>query len=327
MPVSEFDLIDRYFRRQAAQRDDVVLGIGDDAAVMQVPADRQLVVAMDTLVAGRHFPPQTAAFDIGWKALAVNLSDLAAMGARPAWATLSLTVPAVDEDWLEGFATGFFQLAGQYQVALVGGDTTRGPLSVTVQVHGLVENGKALRRAGARAGQRLFITGTLGDAACALQALRAGHSVAPDRLRRLNRPEPRVDFGLALAGSGAAVIDISDGLLADLGHLLDASQCGATLWIDRLPCAPGPGPAMEPGMLDCQLQGGDDYELCFSLDAGQVGTLSRFARELQLPITEIGVIEAQTGIRCRHEDGRLYTPSGTGFDHFREVVNDQGRPA
>ncbi|HHH43446.1 MAG TPA: thiamine-phosphate kinase [Gammaproteobacteria bacterium] len=322
MTVSEFDIIERYFRRQAVQRDDVVLGIGDDAAVLQVPADRQLVVAMDTLVAGRHFPPQTAAFDIGWKALAVNLSDLAAMGARPTWATLSLTLPAVDEDWLEGFASGFFQLAGQYQVALVGGDTTRGPLSVTVQVHGLVASGKALRRAGARAGQRLFVTGTLGDAACALQALSAGHSVAPDRLRRLNRPEPRVEFGLVLAETGAAVIDISDGLLADLGHLLDASHCGATVWIDRLPAAPGGEAGTPPGVLDCQLQGGDDYELCFSVDAGQVETLTRSARRLQVPLTEIGVIETQPGIRCRHEDGSLYTPSGTGFDHFRDVAND-----
>jgi len=174
MVVSEFDIIERYFRHRVTQRDDVVLGIGDDAALLQVPPDRQLVVAMDTLVAGRHFPPQANAFDIGWKALAVNLSDLAAMGASPAWATLSLTIPAADEAWLENFASGFFQLAERYQVELVGGDTTRGPLSVTVQLHGFVEQGKALQRTAARAGQQLFVTGTLGDAACALQALQAG---------------------------------------------------------------------------------------------------------------------------------------------------------
>jgi thiamine-monophosphate kinase len=277
MALSEFDIIERYFRRHTTQRDDVVLGIGDDAALLQVPADRQLVVAMDTLVAGRHFPPQTTAFDVGWKALAVNLSDLAAMGASPAWATLSLTMPAADEVWLEGFARGFFQLAERYQVELVGGDTTRGPLSVTVQLHGLVERGKALRRAAARAGQKLFVTGTLGDAACALQALQADGKTNPDLLQRLNRPEPRVDFGLALAGVGAAAIDISDGLLADLGHILDASCCGATLWVDRLPRSPALDSIQDAEALACQLYGGDDYELCFSVDAEQAEQINRFA--------------------------------------------------
>jgi thiamine-monophosphate kinase len=321
MAVSEFDIIERYFARHTTQRDDVVLGIGDDAALLQLPADRHLVVAMDTLVAGRHFLPQTAAFDIGWKALAVNLSDLAAMGASPAWATLSLTIPAADEVWLEGFANGFFQLAERYHVELVGGDTTRGPLSVTVQLHGLVERGKALRRAAARAGQQLFVTGTLGDAACALQSLQAGDKTNPDLLRRLNRPEPRVGFGLALAGTGAAAIDISDGLLADLGHILDASQCGATLWVDRLPRSPGLESIQDTEALACQLYGGDDYELCFSVDADQAEQLSRLAQQQQLSITGIGVIESQTGIRCTHNDGTVYTPQGTGFDHFRDTAD------
>jgi len=321
MAASEFDIIARYFKRHTAARDDVVLGIGDDAAVLQVPADRQLVVTMDTLVAGRHFPPQTTAFDIGWKALAVNLSDLAAMGADPAWATLSLTIPAADEGWLEGFAKGFFQLAERYQVELVGGDTTRGSLSVTVQLHGLIEPGKALRRNTARAGQKLFVTGTPGDAACALQTLQAGDKPDPYLLQRLNRPEPRVDFGLALAGTGASVIDISDGLLADLGHILDASQCGATLWIDQLPCSSALESMTERDTLACQLYGGDDYELCFSVDADQVKQLTRHAQQQQLPMTAIGVIESQTGIRCAHDDGRPYTPQGTGFDHFRDTMD------
>jgi thiamine-monophosphate kinase len=321
MALSEFDIIERYFRRHTTQRDDVVLGIGDDAALLRVPADRQLVVAVDTLVAGRHFPLQTAAFDMGWKALAVNLSDLAAMGASPAWATLSLTMPAADEVWLEGFARGFFQLAERYQVELVGGDTTRGPLSVTVQLHGLVERGKALRRAAARAGQKLFVTGTLGDAACALQALQADGKTNPDLLQRLNRPKPRVDFGLALAGTGAAAIDISDGLLADLGHLLDASQCGATLWVNRLPRSPALDSIQGTEVLACQLYGGDDYELCFSVDADQVERLNRLAQQQQLPMTAIGVIESQTGIRCTSDDGSPYTPQGTGFDHFRDTAD------
>jgi len=319
MAVSEFDIIERYFRQHVTQRNDVVLGIGDDAALLQVPADRQLAVAMDTLVGGRHFPLQTAAFDVGWKALAVNLSDLAAMGARPVWATLSLTTPAVDEDWLTGFCNGFFQVAERYRVELVGGDTTRGPLSITVQVHGLLESGKALRRAAARAGQQLFVTGTLGDAACALQAFEAGDTVPAEVLQRLNRPDPRVDFGQALAGTGAAAIDISDGLLADLGHILEASQCGATLWIDRLPHAPALESVPGERMLACQLYGGDDYELCFSVDAEQVEALTRYARQQQLPMTGIGIIESQAGIRCMHDDGSFYTPQGGGFDHFRDT--------
>ncbi|HED18301.1 MAG TPA: thiamine-phosphate kinase, partial [Gammaproteobacteria bacterium] len=261
------------------------------------------------------------AFDIGWKALAVNLSDLAAMGADPAWATLSLTLPSADEVWLEGFAKGLFQLAERYPVELVGGDTTRGPLSVTVQLHGFVEPGKALRRNTARAGQKLFVTGTLGDAACALQALQAGDKPDPDLLLRLNRPEPRVDFGLALAGTGASVIDISDGLLADLGHVLDASQCGATLWIDQLPCSPAFQSIAGHDALTYQLYGGDDYELCFSVDADQVERLTRHAQQQQLPVTAIGVVESQTGIQCVHDDDRLYTPQGTGFDHFRDTTD------
>ena len=316
MALSEFDIIDRYFKRRATPRADVALGIGDDAALLQVPADRQLVVAMDTLVAGRHFPPQTAAFDIGWKALAVNLSDLAAMGASPAWATLSLTLPEADEAWLAAFADGFFQLAGRYRIELVGGDTTRGPLSVTVQVHGLVEPGKALRRTAAREGQKLFVTGTPGDAARALQLLQAGEDTPADLLQRLNRPEPRVDFGMALAGTGAAAIDISDGLLADLGHILDASQCGATVWIDQLPRSPGLESIKGDEALACQLYGGDDYELCFSLDAARAGLLERLAQQQQLSVTGIGVIERQAGIRCKRDDGSLYTPQGSGFDHF-----------
>jgi thiamine monophosphate kinase len=216
--LSEFDLIARYFSGRGARRDDVLLGIGDDAALLTVPAGRQLAAAVDTLVAGRHFPAHTGAFDIGWKALAVNLSDLAAMGATPAWATLSLTLPAVDEAWLQAFADGFFALADTHHVALVGGDTTRGPLSITVQAHGHVAPGAALRRDAAAPGQALFVSGTLGDAACALRQLQAGDAVDTFVLQRLNRPEPRVTLGESLAGVAAAAIDISDGTVADFGY-------------------------------------------------------------------------------------------------------------
>jgi len=316
MPISEFEIIARYFSRVRPLRDDVVLGIGDDAALLQVPAGYQLVVAVDTLVAGRHFPQHIDAFDIGYKSLAANLSDLAAMGASPAWATLSLTLPEADERWLTAFAEGFFQLATQYRVDLVGGDTTRGPLSITVQLSGMVETGKALRRDSACPGQKLFVTGTPGDAAYALKQLEAGGTADPDLLRRLNRPEPRVDFGLALADTGAAAIDISDGLLADLGHIIYASHCGVTLWVDRLPRSRALQAMPFEEVLSCQLNGGDDYELCVALNADQAERLREIAARQQLPLTEIGVIEPQPGIRCQRDDGSIFLPHGHGYDHF-----------
>ena len=317
MPLSEFDIIERFFRRPGRSRDDVLLGIGDDAALLAVPADSELAVAVDTLVAGRHFPPATRAFDIGHKALAVNLSDLAAMGAEPAWGTLALTLPEVDEAWLQSFADGFFTLADRYDVQLVGGDTTRGPLSVTVQVLGPGPRGRALRRDGARPGQRIFVTGTLGDAAGALWQMQAGQQVAPRLLERLNRPEPRVAFGRGLAAVGSAAIDISDGLLADLGHVVTASNCGATLWVDRLPRSPLlTAQVPSARVLISQLSGGDDYELCFCVEPTKVAALQALARDCALAVTEVGVIESQPGVRCRHDDGSDYQPDVRGFDHF-----------
>ena len=323
MALSEFDIIARYFTRQGSYRDDVVLGVGDDAALLKVPAGRQLVVAVDTLVAGRHFPEGTVPFDIGWKALAVNLSDLAAMGATPAWATLSLTMPEVDEGWLHAFADGFHALAGQYQVALVGGDTTRGPLSVSVQLQGYIEPGKALRRDAAAPGHALFVSGTLGDAACALEQLQAGGAVDAFLLERLNRPEPRVALGQSLAGVAAAAIDISDGLLADLRHILEASRCGATLWPQRLPASAALQALPPAAALECQFNGGDDYELCFSVAPERRAKLDAMVAGQGLVVTEIGVLDAQPGLRCQYPDGRILNPPVHGFDHF--LVDDDER--
>ena len=254
----EFGLIER-IRARVATRDDVVLGIGDDAALLQPPPGAQLAVATDTLNVGVHFPPGTAAADIGWKALAVNLSDLAAMGAEPAWCTLSLSLLEPDPSWLDGFLDGFLDLAARHRIALVGGDTTRGPLSVCVTVHGLVAPGRALRRDGAVAGDDIWVSGGLGDAAAALALLQAadepvvvaceaGPLLAADpdggsgrlaSLRpRLDRPTPRVELGLQLAGMAHAAIDISDGLIADLGHICQASRLAADVEVDRLPCSP-----------------------------------------------------------------------------------------
>ena len=314
--VSEFDLIESYFGSMSTIRNDVVLGIGDDAAVLRVPPDRELVVAMDTLVAGRHFVVGTEAFDIGYKSLAVNLSDLAAMGAVPAWATLSLTLPEADEAWLQEFSRGFEQLASAYQLALVGGDTTRGPLSVTVQLHGFVEPGKALRRDTAKAGQDIFVTGVPGEAACALKQLLSGKEVDPVLLERLNRPQPRVSFGVSLVETGAAAIDISDGLLADLGHVLDASGCGATIRLGDLPTSPALQRLTADEVLASQLRGGDDYELCITVDPDRADRLQEIASNYGLKITRIGQIEHETGLRCIHADGRCVLADTGGYDHF-----------
>ena len=213
MTAGEFELIDRIRRRAATTRGDVLLGIGDDAALLQVPAGQALVVATDTLNAGVHFPTETAPADIGWKALAVNLSDLAAMGAQPAWCMLSLSLPEGEPDWLEAFLEGFLRLAAMHDVALVGGDTTRGPMSVSVTVHGFVDPARALRRATARADDEVWVSGTLGDAAAALAQWRAGAIVDAALRERLDRPVPRVALGRALAGVARAAIDVSDGLL------------------------------------------------------------------------------------------------------------------
>jgi len=314
---SEFDLITRYFRQRGPRRDEVQLGIGDDAALIEPPVGRQLVATVDTLVAGHHFPTHTAAADIGYKALAVNLSDLAAMGATPAWATLALTLPAVDEAWLQDFADGFFTLADDYQVALVGGDTTRGPLSVTVQVQGYVSPGQALCRAAAVPGQALFVSGTLGDAAAALHQLQTQGKADAGLLVRLNRPQPRVALGQALAGMAAAAIDISDGLLADLEHILTASGCGATLWTEDLPASSALQALPARQRLDYQCRGGDDYELCFSVAPAQRTALLARLQQQSIPVTEIGIVEAQAGLRCQSPDGSITTPSTQGFDHFR----------
>jgi len=237
--MGEFELIERYFAAVGATRSDVVLGVGDDAAVLSVPAGHELVACADTLVAGRHFPDGFAAADVGWRSLAVNLSDLAAMGATPAWALLALTLPAVDEDWLEGFVAGFAALASAHAVALVGGDTTRGPLCMTVQALGTVPTGTALRRRGARVGDLLYVTGWPGDAAAGLALLQgrlSGSGADRGALEaKFRRPEPRIAFGARLRGIASACIDVSDGLAADLGHLAAASGVGAVIRARELP--------------------------------------------------------------------------------------------
>ena len=320
MSDTEFDIIRRYFTRQDSDRRDVIAGIGDDAALLQVPAGMELVVCMDTLVDGVHFPEGTPAAAIGHKALAVNLSDLAAMGAEPAWATLSLTMPESDPDWLAAFSRGFFELAERYQLQLVGGDTTQGPLAVTVQAHGFVPQGRALRRQGAQAGDHIYVTGTLGDAGLALQL--AGDAGA-ELQQRLDYPEARLAAGQALRGIASAAIDISDGLLADLGHLLENNQLGAALSIDDLPRSAAFTSTVarcgaDAGMLfhDLPLSAGDDYELCFTVPEALLPRLETVQVQLACTCTHIGVIEKKAGIRCYATGGKNYEPATDGYRHF-----------
>lgn len=319
----EFDLITR-IRARATVRDDVVLGIGDDAALLVVPAGQQLVVAMDTLNAGVHFPEDTAPADIGWKALAVNLSDLAAMGAEPAWCTLSLSMPKADVAFVDGFLDGFLALARQHDVALVGGDTTRGPVSICVTVHGFVGADTALRRDAARIGDDIWVSGTLGDAAGGLvQWAKRGqvHFSAksepdPFLLARLNRPTPRIALGRALRGIASACIDVSDGLLADLGHLCDASEVGAQVNIDALPTSEGLRAAFDRQMRQgLQATGGDDYELCFTAPPEARVAVDSAARELELELVRIGIIVATPGVATRTAEGAWSAPAA-GWVHF-----------
>ena len=315
MSVAEFDLIAR-IRARVASRGDVILGIGDDAALLQPPAGMQLVVAMDTLNAGVHFPAETAPADIGWKALAVNLSDLAAMGALPAWCTLSLSLPEASDAFVDGFLDGFLGLAKQHDVALVGGDTTRGPLSVCVTVHGFVEPGMALRRDGARVGDDIWVSGTLGDAAGALAQWTSGVGGNALLRVRLDRPTPRVALGRALRGIANACIDVSDGLLADLGHVCAGSGVGARVEIAALPASEALRVAFGDGPRRLLQAGGDDYELCFTAPATAHAAVREAASAAATAVSCIGRIEEGAGVTARLADGGTWPASPAGWRHF-----------
>lgn len=319
MPLGEFDLIHRYFERSIEQRQDVIVGIGDDGAVVRVPPGVELVLTSDTLVAGVHFSEDIPPEDLGYKALAVNLSDLAAMGARPAWAMMALTLPQAEEAWLAAFAQGFFELAQRFSVALIGGDLTRGPLSITVQMHGFVPEGRALRRSGAQAGHYIYVTGTLGDAALALTSrlIELTDTYRPYLLGRLYRPSPRISEGLIVRPIASSAIDISDGLIADLGHILEMSHVGAVLEVDRLPLSTALQKIKDKKYgWELALTGGDDYELCFTLPPEHRAVLESKRSDFACTVSCIGRIEAERGLRCIEHDGTPYIPQGAGYRHF-----------
>ncbi len=313
---SEFALIERYFQRRAGDSDTVLLGIGDDCALLEVPHGQQLAVSIDTLLIGVHFLHNTSPFDIGYKSLAVGLSDLAAMGAKPAWATLSLSVPTLDPLWLEAFGDGFFQLAHRHQITLVGGDTVKGPLSITVQVHGFIPSGAALKRSGAKVGDLICVSGRVGDGALGLKMALGEVESQSKPLEKLNRPKPQVALGLALRKKAHSCIDISDGLAADLGHILKASAIGALLQADQLPLSKELQQQPRAAAEQMALFGGDDYELCFTIPAN---VLQKLLMQEGLPnIAVIGQIEAEQGLRIQHHK-KIKTLLGSGFDHFKST--------
>jgi thiamine-monophosphate kinase len=317
--VGEFELIERYFRRPVRRQP---LGVGDDCALLAPAPGMQLAVSCDMLVEGRHFFPDADPRALGHKSLAVNLSDLAACGAQPLAFTLALALPAADDAWLAPFAAGLLALADEHGCELVGGDTTRGPLNICITVFGEVPAGQALLRSGARAGDDVFASGTLGDARLALQALRGEIALAPADLQaaraRLERPTPRVALGLALRGVASSAIDISDGLAGDLGHILAQSGVGARLEADALLATMAAPVQAVPAerRLECVLAGGDDYELAFTAPPQRRDAVARAARAAGVPVTRIGRIEAEPGLRVVDARGEPVPQRFVSFDHF-----------
>ncbi len=318
MAVGEFDLIARYFTRPVRR---AVLGVGDDCALLAaLPAGQQLAVSSDMLVEGRHFLSTVAPHRLGHKALAVNLSDLAACGAEPLAFTLALAMPRVDETFLEGFAGGLFALADEQGIELVGGDTTAGPLNICITVFGAVPIGQALLRSGARAGDQLWVSGTLGDARLALEAFRGSVSLpgaAFDAVRlRMECPTPRVALGRALRGVATGAIDLSDGLVGDLGHVLARSGVGATLDADALPRSAVLGSLPRALQHECTLAGGDDYELLFSAPPAHERAVIAAAAQAGVAVTKIGFVEATPGLRIVDGRGAALEQRFPAFDHF-----------
>ncbi|MES9855560.1 MAG: thiamine-phosphate kinase [Sedimenticola sp.] len=320
MALSEFELIRSYFSHTGPCRDDVVLGVGDDCALLLPPSSMQLAVSIDTLVEGVHFFPGTDPESLGHKVLAVNLSDLAAMGARPAWVTLALTLPHSDASWLAGFSRGFSALARRYGVQLIGGDTTSGPLNISVQVHGFVEPGKVLRRDAAQPGDLIYVTGNLGDAGLALLHVQGGYPMdagAEEVMLSLERPEPRVDIGVAVGGIAAAAIDISDGLLSDLGHICRASGVSATLQLTQIPLSIAVRAYIEEGGdWAMPLASGDDYELCITVPQERRETFESLANKFDVELTQVGTIDEGSGVRVVAGSGEAVTVTRQGFEHF-----------
>lgn len=315
--LSEFDLIRRFFTRPARK---AVLGVGDDCALIEGRPGHHLAISTDMLVSGRHFFPDVAPRALGHKALAVNLSDLAAMGAEPRAFTLALALPEAEPAWLAELAAGMLELADAHGCELIGGDTTRGPLTLSLTVFGDVPEHKALRRDAARPGDDIWISGTLGDARLALGDCR-GEWLLPEpdfsQVRpRMELPMPRIALGMALRGVAHAALDISDGLVGDLGHILARSQVGALLDVDSVPRSAVMADQPEARQRECTLAGGDDYELCFTAPAGARETIAAIGERLGLALTRVGAITSEAGLRLVNRSGDPSPYAGSSFDHF-----------
>jgi thiamine-monophosphate kinase len=316
--ASEFDIIRKYFSRPVHH---TLLGVGDDAALIMPSAGTQLAVSADMLVAGTHFLPDDDPYQLGWKSLAVNLSDMAAMGAVPKWTTLAIALPEVNEPWIEQFAAGFFRCSERYQVDLIGGDTTRGPLTISVQIMGETAPNRAMLRSGAEAGDEIWVSGKLGDAALALATLQGRYKLETEELQdclpALHTPQPRVELGLLLNMMVNSAIDISDGLLADLGHILKASGKGAEIQLQHVPCSAIARKRLtEKPVQQIVLAGGDDYELCFTAPARNHAEIAKTATLIGVPLTRIGTVTEEPGLVVRGLDNEILEITKSGYDHF-----------
>lgn len=314
--MTEFELIYQLINTQSLVRPDVLTGIGDDCAILSVPVGHSLAVSMDTLVEDVHFPKNTSAFSIGYKSLAVNLSDLAATGAEPAWITLSLTLPRADESWIKEFVKGLFALANKHNVQLVGGDTTRGALSVSIQAHGFVKN--ALLRSGAKVGDLIYVSGCLGDAALGLRYYSDQEKVNEKCIHKLQRPEPRVKLGQALSSIATSCIDISDGLVSDLGHICKQSQCGAEININDIPVSEE-YIAYFNNVIDYKdaISFGDDYELCFTVSPHDKNKINKISESCDLSLTCVGVVTDTGVVKYLDKDKNIINSNIKGFEHFK----------
>jgi len=319
MPLLEFDVIKQYFSKitRTVNSSDIPLAIGDDAAIVSLPDNKELVICTDTLNEGVHFPLGTSAYDIAYKALMVNLSDIAAMGAVPRWFTLNVSLPQLDEAWLDGFSNGLAELAAHYHLDLIGGDTTRGPLSITITLAGHINNNNALTRASAKIGDKVYLSGCTGEAAYGLACLEAFTllPVTEYFISRLNRPTARVELGLSLLGIANACIDISDGLLADVSHIAQASGCGIQLYLESIPL---PDINDVEQARDYALSGGDDYELVFTVEEKNQLALNKLISDSDLNITCIGEVVEQLGVRVLGLNNQIINTAKSGYQHFSE---------
>ncbi|WP_412725974.1 thiamine-phosphate kinase [Alteromonas sp. D210916BOD_24] len=323
--MKEFDLIGRYFSDCGHKRKDVVIGVGDDCAVTTVPENQQLAVTTDTLVAGVHFLNDAPAKSVAYKTVAVNLSDLAAMGAEPAWISLSLSLPDINEAWLDDFASGLYELTQYYSVQLIGGDTVKGPMAMTITAQGFIPPGSELTRSGAKPGDWVYVTGTLGDAGAGLDILQGKLEVSGEAkdvlINRHYFPTPRVAVGTAIRRIATSCIDISDGLISDLGHILKASNCGANVHVEKLPLSRALTSAVEPEQaIEYALSAGDDYELIFTVGEEQRGNLETSLASTNVKATCIGQLTGQSGALSLFKDSEKFTPKNTsGYEHSFET--------